>query len=71
MPYMIYQQYKSAIKAAYDGAENLDELYSSAASCRKFLASLQIDSQLCDPLVEQLVWIEEAFKELVSTKEES
>ena len=64
MPYMIYQQYKTAIKAAYADAGNLDELYRSAASCRKFLESLQIEAQLRNPLVEQLVWIEDAFVEL-------
>ena len=64
MPYMIYQQYKTAIKAAYADAANLDELYQSASSCRKFLESLQIDVQLRNPLVEQLVWIEDAFVEL-------
>jgi len=65
MPYMIYQQYKSAIKDSYRGDENTPEMYSSAKSCRKWLSSLKIDPKLRDPLVEQMAWIEDAFDELL------
>lgn len=65
MPYMIYQQYKSAIKAAYKGDEKAAEMYVSAKACRKWLSSLQIDPKLREPLVEQVTWIEDAFKELL------
>lgn len=66
MPYMIYQQYKSAIAASYRGADNIDEMYAWARECRMWLASLKIDPKLRDPLVEQISWIEEGFKSLVS-----
>ena len=65
MPYMIYQQYKSAIKAAYRNDESLSEMYSSAKSCRRWLNSLEIDPRLRNPLVEQIAWIEDAFEELL------
>ena len=65
MPYMIYQQYKSAIKAAYRNDDGLSEMYSSAKSCRKWFNSLEIDPRLLDPLVEQIAWIEDAFEELL------
>ncbi len=69
MPYMIYQQYKSAIKDAYRGDENTPEMYSSAKSFRKWLSSLKIDPKLRDPLTEQIAWIEDAFAELLREAE--
>lgn len=65
MPYMIYQQYTTAIKDAYAGDEAVSELYDQAKSNRQWLASLKIDSKLRNPLVEQLAAIEEAFKDLL------
>ncbi len=65
MPYMIYQQYTTAIKQAYAGDEAVSELYEAAKSCREWLASLQIDSKLRGPMVEPLAAIEEAFKDLL------
>lgn len=65
MPYMIYQQYTTAIKDAYAGDESLSELYEAAKSCREWLASLEIDPRLRDPMVEPVAAIEEAFKDLL------
>lgn len=69
MPYMIYQQYKTAVKQAYRGADNIEELYASARSCRSWLASLKIDPKLRNELVEPLTWVEEAFEELLAKKD--
>ena len=65
MPYMIYQQYTTAIKDAYTGDSSVPDLYQSARSSRQWLSSLNIDPKLRDPLVEQLAAIEEAFKDLL------
>lgn len=65
MPYMIYQQYTTAIKDAYAGHSSLPELYKSAQASRQWLFSLNIDPKLRDPLVEQVAAIEEAFKDLL------
>jgi hypothetical protein len=65
MPYMIYQQYATAIKQAYEGDEAAASLHVEATRCREWLASLKMDSKLRDPLVEQVAWIEEAFRNLL------
>ena len=65
MPYMIYQQYTTAIKQAYAENESLSELYEAAKSCRQWLASLEIDPKLRDPMVEPVAAIEEAFRDLL------
>lgn len=65
MPYMIYQQYITAIKDAYTGDSSVPELYQSALTSRQWLSSLNIDPKLRDPLVEQMAAIEEAFKDLL------
>ena len=65
MPYMIYQQYTTAIKNAYAGDETVPDLYEQARANRRWLASLKIDPKLRNPLVEQLAAIEEAFKDLL------
>jgi hypothetical protein len=66
MPYMIYQQYATAIKEAYAEDEAVAGMFTTAKECREWLASLKIDPQLRDPLVEQIAWIEEAFKDLLA-----
>ena len=68
MPYMIYQQYTTAIKEAYAGEEAVSENYEAAKSCREWLESLRIDPKLREPMVEQIAAIEEAFKDLVRAK---
>ena len=65
MPYMIYQQYTTAIKEAYAGDETLAEQAAAATKWRQWLASLNIEAKLRDPLVEQAATIEEAFKDLL------
>ncbi len=65
MPYMIYQQYATAIKRAYGEDDGIVDMVAEATSCREWLASLKIDPQLRNPLVEQIAWIEEAFKDLL------
>ncbi len=69
MPYMIYQQYSTAVKEAYAGHESIEALYLQAKSCREWLASLEIDARLRDPMVEPVAWVEEAFKDLLSRME--
>ena len=66
MPYMIYQQYTTAIKSAYAGDESLAEQAAAAAKWRQWLASLNIEAKLRDPLVEQAAAIEEAFNDLLA-----
>lgn len=66
MPYMIYQQYITAIKNAYHGDASVPELYEQAKSCREWLASLKIDQKLRDPMVEPVAAIEEALKDLLN-----
>ena len=65
MPYMIYQQVATAIKGAYKGSGSVPEMYTSARAAREWLASLEIDPGLRDPIVEQVAWIEEAFRDLL------
>jgi hypothetical protein len=65
MPYMIYQQYKTAIKEAYDGAPEVETLHVQAQAYRAWLASLRLEPRLLDPLVEPIAAIEEALKDLL------
>lgn len=65
MPYMIYQQYATAVKLAYAGDESVNEQYAMARQCREWLASLRIDPKLRDPMVEPVAAIEEALKDLL------
>ncbi len=65
MPYMIYQQYTTAIKEAYAGHSSVPDLYNSAKASREWLSSMNIDPKLRDPLVEQIAAFEEAFKDLL------
>jgi hypothetical protein len=65
MPYMIYQQYTTAIKEAYAGHEDLAQQAATAAQWRRWLASLDIAPRLRDPLVEQAAAIEDAFNDLL------
>ncbi|MGB3716645.1 MAG: hypothetical protein WA996_19670 [Candidatus Promineifilaceae bacterium] len=65
MPYMIYQQYATDIKKAYDGDDTVASMHDQATQCREWLASLKMDPKLRDPLVEQVAWIEEAFRNLL------
>ena len=66
MPYMIYQQYTTAIKEAYAGDAAVSKNYEAAKSCREWLESLKIDPKLREPLVEQIAALEEAFKDLIA-----
>lgn len=65
MPYMIYQQYTTAIKQAYAADKSAADHYARAKQCREWLASLKIDAKLREPLVEQMAALEEAFKDLL------
>lgn len=64
MPYMIYQQYITAIKENYAGHKDLDRLYQEAKNYRKWLENLQIEKSLRDGLAEPISAIEGAFKDL-------
>lgn len=64
MPYMIYQQYKTAVKEAYAGDESVAEQAAKARECRQWLAALKIEASLRNQLVEQIEAIEEAFQDL-------
>lgn len=65
MAYMIYQQYASAIKVAYDDNPNVAAAEAkTATSYRRWLQSLDISPHLRDPLVEQARAIEELFAEV-------
>ena len=66
MPYMIYQQYATAIKKAYEDDTSAADMHKKATECRLWLASLRIDPKLREPLVEQVTWIEEAFGDLLA-----
>ena len=65
MAYMIYQQVTTAVKEAYAGEEDLAGLHAQAQACRRFLLSLKIDSGLSGPVAEPVIYIEEAFRELL------
>ena len=64
MPYMIYQQYKTAIKEAYADHDDLAGQIEAAKSYREWLESLQIDPKLSGPLVEPIAAIEQALIDL-------
>jgi hypothetical protein len=64
MPYMIYQQYTTAIKETYAGHPDLARHLDSAQACREWLESLEIDPKLRHVLVEQIAALEEAFRDL-------
>jgi hypothetical protein len=66
MPYMVYQQYKTAVKDAYAGDPSVAEQAAKARECRQWLASLKIDSGIRSQLVEQIEAIEEAFQDLTT-----
>ena len=61
---MIYQQYTSAIKAAYAGDPNVAAEAKRAKSYRQWLQSLAISPDLRAPLVEQARALEEALADL-------
>lgn len=65
--YMIYQQYTTAIKEAYAGAEDVAQRAKSARLCREWLESLKVDDQLRHALVEPISVLEEAFQDLVTS----
>lgn len=65
MTYMIYQQYTTAIKAAYADHPDVAQHAAAARTCRQWLESLEIDPQLRTALVEQIRALEEAFKDLM------
>ena len=65
MAYMIYQQLTTAVKEAYAGEDDLAGLHAQAQACRIFLQSLTIDPKLSGPVAEPVVYIEEAFRELL------
>jgi len=66
MPYMIYQQYTTAIRQAYADDSDLEGLLKSAKTYREWLQSLRIDPRLRDPLVEPIETIENAFRNLIA-----
>jgi hypothetical protein len=66
---MVYQQYVTAVKEAYAGRPNVDEMAKTAESYRQWLESLEIDDTLRAGLVEPIQTIEEAFKDLLSVTE--
>ena len=66
MPYMVYQQYATAIKEAYADSENAAELYIETRDYREWLQSLKIDVKLTEALIEPITYIEEAFLEIQS-----
>lgn len=68
MPYMIYQQYITAIKENYAGREDLKEMAAGAKNCRIWMQGLEIDKNLRDSLVEPVQAIEEAFLDLLGKK---
>ncbi len=64
--YMIYQQYTTAIKNAYAGAEEVSQHLQSAHLCREWLESLDVDVDLRNALVEPIKVLEEAFQDLAN-----
>jgi hypothetical protein len=61
---MIYQQYITAIKRSYRDSDAVAELLMEAKRTRKWLASLELESQMLGPIVEPIAAIEEAFRDL-------
>ena len=68
MPYMIYQQYITAVKENYTGRDNLLELHAEAKRYRTWLEGLNIDQKLKDSLVEPVAAIEGAFLDLAGNQ---
>ncbi len=66
MPYMVHQQYTTAIKRAYAGREDVARQQASARACREWLAALEIDGQLRDALLGPVEAIEAAFQDLAA-----
>lgn len=71
MAYMIYQQLTTAVKENYAGQADLAGLHAQAQACRQFLESLEIDPKLIGPVTEPVVYIEEAFRELLVAEAKS
>jgi hypothetical protein len=65
MAYMIYQQYTTAIKEAYAHHPDVARHAAAAKSCREWLASLEINPEIRNALVEQIAALEEAFQDLL------
>ncbi len=63
MSYMIYQRLTSAIIERYRGRPEAAECSAKAAELRTWLASLDIDPGLRDPIVEQAQAIQSAFED--------
>ena len=61
MAYMIYQRLADAIRDRYRNSPEARHQAGEAARFRAWLASLDIDPSLRDPLVEQASAIEAAF----------
>jgi len=64
MPYMIYQQYTTAIKEAYANHDDLEAQIEAAKAYREWLEALEIDRKLSAPLVEPIAAIERALIDL-------
>jgi hypothetical protein len=67
MPYMIYQQYKTAVADGYKdrSAVEIRRQAGEAHKCRGWVESLEISSDVRDVLVEQIHAIEEALEEML------
>ncbi len=64
MAYMIFQRVTTAIREAYAGRSDVARNLAAAESSRAWLESLEIDPKLRDSLVEPIVALEEAFRDL-------
>jgi len=65
--YMIYQQYQTAIKNSYSGAQDLQQHIETARRCRKWLESLDINVDLRNSLAEPIQVLQEAFEDLTDS----
>ena len=65
MAYMIYQQYTTAVKEAYANHPDVAQHAANAKACRQWLASLTLNPQIRDSLVEQIKALETAFEDLL------
>jgi len=65
MAYMIYQQYTTAVKEAYAHHPDVAHHAAAAKACRQWLASLEIEQEIRDSLVEQIKTLEQAFEDLL------
>jgi len=63
MAYMIYQQFKTAVKDAYAGRD-VDKLTQEAETFIEWIEALEINPQVRNTLLEQMKAIAEAFQEL-------